>query len=142
MKLLFTRSQLPLSKLIRWGLNEPVSHVAILLDEKLVFQSNLLGVSIEGIYRLQKACEIVYVVDIPMKFCAEEDLYQLLLQQYDGKPYDFKAFAYFAWRTVLYKLFKKPYPNKNIWQDPNSFLCDGLLTSLSHVDVPIWLSKL
>lgn len=141
MKILFTKSSLPLSKLIRWGFNEPTSHVAIMFDNKLVFQSNLLGVGLEGIYRFQAAAEIVFTIDVPMNLKSEEQIYQNLLSQYDGKSYDFKAFAYFGYRVILKKLFGKPMPDKNSWQRPDAFLCDGLLAALQDPCLPAWLQK-
>jgi hypothetical protein len=142
MKLIFTRSGLPLSKVIRWGLKEPVSHVAIVFDDKLVFQSNLLGVGIEGIYRFKAAAEFVYTIDIPLSAVVEEDIYMNLLKKYDGKPYDFKAFLYFSYRAVLKQLFNTPFPAKNEWGDPNAFLCDGLLAALLDTQcIPAWLRE-
>lgn len=140
MKIIFTRSPLPLSKVIRWGLKEPVSHVAIVFDDKLVFQSNLLGVGLEGIYRLTKSAEIVYTIDVPLDAKAEEAVYQNLLEHYDGQPYDYGAFLYFSWRAALHRFFGTPFPAKNIWGSKSDFLCDGLLAALLDTpETPEWL---
>ncbi len=142
MKIAFTRSGLPLSKVIRWGLKEPVSHVCIIFDDKLVFQSNLLGVGLEGIYRLQSAAEIIYTIDVPLVPEVEEAIYNNLLQHYDGKPYDYGAFAYFTYRASLHRAFGMPFPPKNIWNKPDDFLCDGLLKALLDTpDLPSWLKE-
>lgn len=137
MKLVFTKSSSVLSRLIRWGLAEPVSHVAIIFDDKLIFQSNLLGVHLDGIYKFQKTNTIVYSLDIKLSKQAEELIYEKLLVQYDGVYYDFGALFYFFYQALLHKYFGTPWPDKNAWQKPENFLCDGLLTTLDR-DMPPW----
>ena len=139
MKLIFTKSGAPLSRFIRWGLNEPVSHVGILFDNKLVFHSNLLGVHPEGIYSFKSHSELVLELELNLTLDQEEAIYQALLVKYDGNPYDYSAFAYFVWRAFLYKTMNTPIPNTNAWQKPTWYICDGLLECLNIPESPEWL---
>src|SRR6266404_761401 len=106
MTLIWTISSFPLSKFIRWGLDEPVSHFAIMFDNKLIFQSNLLGVHPEGIYQFQKSGSILFRIDLKLSLVQEEAVYQNLLKHYEGQAYDYPGFFYFIYRAVLHKLFK------------------------------------
>lgn len=139
MKIIFTTSNKALSKLIRWTFSEPVSHCGVLFDNKLVFHSALFGIDVQGIYAFERSNRIVNVVEIPLDLNLEETIYQRLLEHYEGKSYDFRAFAYFAWRCFLFRLFGIDFPPKNAWQRPEDFLCDGLLAALDTPEAPAWL---
>lgn len=139
MRLIFTTSDRILSKLIRWTFQEDVSHCGILFDKKLVFHSSLFGVEIQGIYAFQKISRIVHYVDVPLSLEAEEGIYQRLLEHYEGQSYDYRAFGYFAWRAFLYRIFGRPFPERNAWQRPQDFLCDGFLAALDCPESPDWL---
>jgi len=141
MRLVFTTSDRILSKLIRWTFQEDVSHCGILFDEKLVFHSSLFGVEIQGIYAFQKISRIMHIIDIPLPLNAEEAIYQRLLEKYEGESYDYRAFAYFVWCAFLYRIFGWPFPDKNVWQRPEDFLCDGFLAVLDCPESPDWLRK-
>lgn len=134
MKLLWTKSSLPLSKLIRWGLKEPTSHFVIVFDDKLAFHSNLSGTHIEWYNTFQKHCEIVYEINYPLPLDKEEEVYQNILNSYNEKSYDYPGFLYFIWRGILFRFFNKPFPTKNPWGKEDSYLCTELATTL-----PEWL---
>jgi hypothetical protein len=129
-KLIWTKSSSPLSILIRWALNEPCSHVAIVFDNKIVFHSNLLGLHIEWFNTFKKKIDIVLEKDFPMPLAEEEALYQSIINKEDGKSYDFKAFFYFTWRALLRKFFKVPLPEKNEWDNP---ACDICIESIRYL---------
>lgn len=124
MKLLWVKGNLPLSKLIMWGLDEPVSHFAICFDDTIVFHSDLTGMHISWKATFDKTHATVYSVDIELPLEQEEAIYKSIITQYDGSGYDYGAFAYFCWRAALYKFFKKPLPNTNPWGSTHRFLCD------------------
>lgn len=135
MTLIWTKSDLPLSKFIRWGLREPVSHFAIVFDEDedgrgIVFQSNLLGTQINWYNTFKKHVEIVYKLQYDLPLEEEEKIFQGILDQYDGKPYDWRAFLYFIWRGLLFRILKIPFPSANLWEQPGAFLCSGLVQCL------------
>lgn len=137
MKIIWTKSTKPLSLLIRWVFNEPVSHVAFVFDHKLVIHSNLLGVNLQWFNTFKKHCEIVYCKEYDLTLEQEEEIYQGLLDTYDGASYDWGAFIFLAYRGLLWRLFNIPIPNKNPWAHKGMFLCDELVTVL-----PPWLVEL
>lgn len=133
MKLIFTRSTAPLSKLIRWAFNEPVSHFAVVFDNKFVIHSNLYGVNLAWLNDFTKKSTIVYSIDMPLSLEKEEEVYRSLLDNFCGEHYDYKAFLYFAYRALLFKLFKTPLPRTNPF-NTRGFLCTEMYGVL-----PKWL---
>jgi hypothetical protein len=131
MKILFTRNSLPLSRLIRWVLKEPVSHLAIVFDDHLVFHSNLMGVHLEWFNSFKKHHEIVYEVTLfGMTLEQEERTYRAIVDQFDGAPYDFKGLLYFGVRGFLWRLFGTPFPAHNPWGSRRAFLCTEVIGTL------------
>ena len=139
MRLYFTKSQKPLSRLIRWGLNEPCSHFAIGFSDRLLFQSNLLGTGIEWLPRFLNEQTVVYEIVIPMDEDVQDRIYDRIMPIWDGWPYDWKAFLFLGWRAALKKFFGRPFPAKNPWQDKKAYLCVGLVRALDTDEVPDWL---
>lgn len=130
MKLIWVEGSAPLSKLIMWGLDEPVSHFAIALDDKIVFHSDLTGLHIVWKNTFDKTRKTIFEYDLTLPLEQEEAIYQNILNQYDGSSYDFGAFIYFGWRALLRKVFKKEMPQKNPWGNKNHFLCDEIIQLL------------
>lgn len=124
MKLLWVKGFMPLSKLIMWGLNEPVSHFAICFDDKIVFHSDLTGMHISWKASFDKTHETIYSITLDLPLEQEEAIYQSVITEYDGAGYDYGAFAYFCWRAALYKFFNTPLPDTNPWGSATRFLCD------------------
>lgn len=135
MKLIWVKGTTSFSKFIMWGLKEPVSHFAIVFDDKLVFHSDLLGVRVAWYPTFLKTHEIVFQKDFPAATLeTEEDTYQKIITAFDGSGYDYKALLYFAWRGVLWRFFKRPFPDSNPWGSDKSFLC----TEMAKV-LPDWI---
>ena len=130
MKLIWVEGSAPLSKLIMWGLDEPVSHFAIALDDKIVFHSDLTGLHIVWKNTFDKTRKTIFEYDLALPLEQEEAIYQSILNQYDGSSYDFGAFIYFGWRALLRKAFKKEMPQNNPWGNKNHFLCDEIIQLL------------
>lgn len=126
MKLIWTKSSLPLSVAIRGLMQEPVSHFGIVFDNGIVFHSNLLGTHIEWYGSFIKHCEVVYQLDYPMSLEDEEAVYRKILNTYDEIGYDFGALLYFAYRAITHRLFNIPLPSKNEWASGSKFLCTEL----------------
>jgi hypothetical protein len=126
MKMIFTRSSLPLSKLIRWGLKEPVSHFAMVFFNSFVVHSNLAGVQLNWYSTFKKHCEVIYEIERTLSRAEEINLLKSILNSFDGASYDYSAFFYFIWRAILWRLFKTPFPATNKWGKKNAFLCTGL----------------
>lgn len=124
MLLIWTKSSMPLSKAIRWLAGEPVSHFGVVFDKSLVFHSNLYGAHLEWFDTFKKHCEIVYSMDIKgMTLEQEEAVYRSIVSRFDGYKYDFRAFFYFGWRLLMRKIFRKPLPAKNRWDNEKHLLC-------------------
>lgn len=137
MKLIWTRSSLPLSVLIRTGLRTPVSHFGIVFDNGIVFHSNLLGTHIEWYGTFVKHCEVVFEIEYAMTLEQEEAVYRSILNTYDDHGYDFGAFAYFAWRAILYRTLGLPFPPRNAWESGDKFLCTELARTLPDYIIPL-----
>lgn len=146
MTLVWTKSTSPLSVLIRWVFKEPTSHFGIVFDNGIIFHSNLLGTHVEWYKTFTKKNSIVFKKEFNMCLNEEEKIFQSLLNTYDDKTYDFKAFLYFSYRALLFKLFNIAIPLKNKWNNKDNFLCtelagvlpDNLLNnSIKNIDLSI-----
>jgi hypothetical protein len=135
MKIVFTRNNLPFSRFLRWGLKEPVSHMAIVFDDKLVFHSNFKGVHIEWFETFKKSNEIVFEICIDMNLDQEEKLYQRIITAYDGKSYDYMGLLYLVYKMVMNKGFKTPLPTDNKWASNNNYFCIELLSLFEQITI-------
>ena len=127
MRLIFTKSSLPLSVLIRWFLNSDCSHFAIVFNSEgggLMFESNLLGTHPKFYKTASKHFTVVHDIELKISPDAENHIWDVIVDQFDGARYNFKGFAYFCWRAFLLKAFKKPLPKINPWSMPGSYLCE------------------
>jgi hypothetical protein len=136
MKLVWTSGGSAFSRLIQWGLDEPVSHFAIVFDDRILFQSNLLGTGVAWYPTFLKKHRVVFEINIEMPLLAEEAVYQSIITKYDDRGYDYGAFGYFMWRAFLKKFFGRPIPSHNPWQSPNAYLCIELVGALPVGLVP------
>lgn len=135
MKIVWVKGSAILSKAIMWSLDEPVSHLAIVFDNKIVFHSALNGVHISWYKSFEKTHEVIHELDFSgSTLDIQEGVYQDIITAYDGKSYDYLGFLYFAWRALLLKFFNKPLPLKNPYSKPGSFLC----TEIAGV-LPDWI---
>ncbi len=126
---------MPLSKLIRWGLNEPVSHMAIVFDEKLVFHSNFKGIHIEWFETFKRDNEIVLEIDIKTDLYNEEKTYQSIITAYDGKGYDYLGLVYLIYKGFMHKLFNKSLPTDNKWASNNKYFCIEIIKLFEQIDI-------
>lgn len=126
MKILFTRGSSIFSHYIRKGTGEPVSHVAFSFDDKFVIHSNLLGVHLQWHKSFLSSCQVVAYAQYDFCLPDEEEIFQGILDAYDGSAYDFGALLYFSKRMLEYRLFDRPLPPKNKWGSDRAFLCTGV----------------
>lgn len=136
MKLIWTKNNLPLSVLIRWGLKEPVSHFAIVFDDKIAFHSNLAGCNVEWFSEFKKHSEVFLEIDKYLPIEIEEKVYQSIIDKNVEKTYDFGAFLYFLWRGILFRFFGKQIPKLNKWSNNNQLICTGLASELPKEHFP------
>jgi hypothetical protein len=136
MRILFTRSNSLLSRLIRKVTGEPVSHCALECSG-WVIHSNLRGLHVELPQTFLRKSEIVYSVEIPY----DMGLVMHALSKYEGKGYDIGALLYLGLRSLLPFL-----PKKNLWQSTGLFLCTEWVTQVlsgreDHMITPYGLYK-
>lgn len=125
-----------------WGLDEPISHFAVVFDNSIVFHSDLTGLHIQWFKTFLKTHEVVYELDYSPGLEQEEAIYQGVLNAYDGRGYDYGAFVYFAWRALLKKLFNKPMPEKNPLGHKDRYLCDEVVQLLPDEICPPALKQM
>jgi hypothetical protein len=137
MTLVWTKNSLPLSWLIRRATGEPVSHFAVVFDEKFVIESSLSsGVRLGWIKSFLRRQTVVYRVEINANLFQEEEVYRSILDSFDGDPYDWRGILYFAWRIFLLATIGSPLPAKNAWGREGAFLCSEIACVLPEWVVP------
>ena len=137
---LFSTSNLIGSKIIRWGtkhlepeIKNTPSHVAILVNEKWVFESTLESgvkrISYDkwkeknkevGKYKCQTKRELSEVIDY--------------FRSVNGKKYDYFALIYFSIYVGLNKFFGIKIPKKNKWNRKNSYFCSEVMGEMLGLD--------
>jgi hypothetical protein len=152
MRLLGTKSDAILSKLIRWASGDDCSHFAIHFEHLgMVLHSNLVGIhfDFETVFFAQNGLTVVH--DVRREFTLDQEL--LALHEFEqrledrltdkggggtsGSGYDFRAFAYQAWRLFLNRVFKKPIPFNNPWGTRDRFLCTELYDMMPDWVYPV-----
>lgn len=141
MKLIWTKSHLPLSLVIRGVTGEDCSHFAFVFESQasgLVFQSNLLGTGPEFLNVLSSSSgfEIVHQLDLPMTAAEEDEAWDLIVQSYDNLGYNFLGAIYLGWRKLLNRMFKIAIPDKNPWNQPGTIFCDQVYAILNGLNDP------
>lgn len=132
MKIIFTKNKKLGSKFIRWGLEEPVSHVAILFDNGFILHSHINGVEPVWGKTFLESNEVVFSLSYRKQKSLNREMKLMgeLLNKYDKAEYDLGSLAYFVWRGFLRKFFNKPLPEENKWNNKKAFLCSGWATVL------------
>jgi hypothetical protein len=118
MRILFTRSNKPGSKLIRSITEEPVSHCA-LLDGLYVIHSNFEGVNIVSYEQFKQDNKVIYSIIVPNSWAKMKRL----MARFSDAGYDYGAFFYLGLSLVLRKWFKLPLPKANLWNSTGMFIC-------------------
>jgi len=135
MKFLFTKSNLPGSRLIRWGLNTDVSHFAILFmedlgDNAIVIESRL-GQGVRPIWLKDFLAHNDVVTAVAHDTDQEKYLYGKILDKVGGQPYDWKAVTFLSVAVIMKKLFKRPLPKKNLWGAKDMQYCSEVLNAMT-----------
>ena len=141
MEFIWTKSSAFGSKVIRWGLDEPVSHFAIRCN-KFIIESDFDGFSIESIYKFENSKRKIELTLKPKDISKEmEDIILTkLIELFRDQEYDFGAYGYFAYRAFLRKFFRIPLPKKNLWADNQKPLCTGVAEAIQIIK-PEWFSE-
>jgi hypothetical protein len=135
---LFSRQDKIGSRLISWAsskllnIDPTPSHIAILLNDKYVFESTLdKGVHISR-YEDWKSynIELYQLTDTkPYEMYQIKVIYKPML----GKKYDYMGILYFAYRFLLMLVFNIKIPNINRWQRQNSYFCCEAVGKLAEI---------
>lgn len=126
MKILFVCSDKIGSKIIRWGLGEPVSHVAVeFSSEHLIYHSYGSGINVIEPYEFYEHNHVV--ASISLNIASDKEIHSNFIASIPPiQKYDYLGLLYFAWRGFLKKFFKIPLPRLNAWQERENFLCTEL----------------
>ena len=113
------------SHLIRNILDEPISHIAFMFDEKLLIHSSTRGVRVLWAKDFIRHNTIYFEKKYNLMVEQEEYVYQELIKV-EGSQYDYEAFSYFAYCALKRKYFHQPLPKTNPFGKQNKFLCTEL----------------
>jgi hypothetical protein len=138
MRLIWTKNSTAMSKLIRWALDEPCSHFAVVFDDRFAVHSNLLGMQLNWYksFLAMGHTEVVYEIDPKISPEAEAKVFTTVMDGFDRSGYDFGAFAFFCYAALRKKLLGTPIPTRNPWGRPKSFLCTEAYELLGDVGLP------
>lgn len=142
---IWTTTSQPISKLIRWGMAEPVSHFATVKfntnGSGVVLHQAFSGFDIDWFPTWRRNNNIVFALTPAIPLTKKEwvDIRIPLMENYAGSDYDYSAIYYFAYRALLRKFFKIPLPAENLWEDNKEPLCTGIATLLHQIH-PEWFS--
>lgn len=130
-KLLWTKSKLPLGPLITWGLDEPVSHFAVEFFGKIVIHSNFYGVHPTLSPDFYKWSKVVYQKEYATGDDYAARLFVSILNNYWGKKYDWKWFWGLVRHALVYKLTGRPIPDEIKTRSRDKYLCTEVVEFLT-----------
>jgi hypothetical protein len=136
MKLIWSKSKLPLSVIIRAVTGEDCSHFAFVFETRgagIMFESNLIGTHPSFFKNSLKSHTIVHEIEIPLDMNTEDLIWDACVENFDGKPYDFLGIVYLGWRKLLLRFLGKPLPEKNKWSREGALFCDELYSILNII---------
>ena len=132
---LWTKSSLPFSKLIRWGLKEDCSHFSIMFFEQygqksIVIESRLEGVQEIRLSNFLAQHTVVHALQAPLTEIEEQVLYLYFLRKIKGKKYDSWAMAYWIYAGIMYRFFGQRLPHKNAWGENELVYCVEIMQEM------------
>jgi len=130
MKLLYTKCDTIISRLVRWALDEPISHVAAVTACGIVFHSELTGVKITSLSAYIRDNEVVYSQRIALT--DEPRVIHDLVEEIAHRRYDISAMLYLGFRAILRKLCGLPLGNKNRLNKSHRFICTEIIKYIDN----------
>ena len=128
------------SKIISWGssfdtsLKEIPSHVAVLINNKLVVESTFSsGVRIIPYKNWKDINQELYKIPCVQPIRNSGEIVAEIARMW-GRPYDWKGIIYFAYAMLKLILFKTPLSKKNTWQRPGHYFCTELVGRIANVE--------
>lgn len=138
MILLWTKGNTFLSKAIRAITGQDCSHFSFVFQSKnrngLMFESNLLGTHPAFLHTFLKSHEIVHSIEVSLSIEEEDKIWDIIIDKYDGKPYDFMGALYLGYRCLLKRYFNRPMPLKNRLAKNDSYFCNEVYDVLNHIE--------
>lgn len=126
-QILFTHNPHILSRIIRFITHEPVSHVALRVDDYII-HSSVWGPEIRTYEYFMNHNVIVYSLPIPNTHKQQLPLH--IMSQVDARGYDWGALIYLGLRYAMLRAFKIKLPKANLWEASNMFICTELVSNL------------
>lgn len=125
--ILFTTSEKPLARLIRWATGEDCSHTAINWDG-CIFQANARGVNTMHIDEFLKENIVIHTVVLP-DHPDELDRIGNLATRLNNSPYDIGALLFCGFVLFCRKALNlKSWPKMNFWQSSGMYMCTEFVT--------------
>lgn len=126
------------SKLISWGTKElntnqspTPSHVALLVNNKWVFESTLTsGVRIISYKKWNEINTLI--AQIPYTVPVSYADIKVQFKELKDKDYDYLGIIYFAYRILLHKMFHIPIPISNLLNSKNRYFCTEVIGRLTQ----------
>ena len=126
-ELLFTTTDKPISRMIRYMTREPVSHVAIRIAN-LVIHSSVTGPELRTYQYFAYHYKIVHKVTISNRW-TPYDITDLFTK-YDRKLYDYWALAYLGLRYAALRFIGLKLPKANLWAVSGMYTCTEFVTKI------------
>lgn len=144
MRFYFTKNNLIGSKAIRWGLDEDCSHFAFGSDNPYTILESRLetGFGKSNYESFHNRNSVVHCLEVHATPDQGRALYDRIVSNCAGKAYDQNGVLWWTWVAFTRKVFGRPKPTVNQWQDKHKFYCveiligvEDLLKEMLGVDV-------
>lgn len=127
MQIIFTTSEKPMARLIRWATGECCSHVAIQHGDQ-VYHSNFFGVNRVSIEEFLKENTVMHMVEIENSYPNTQKLYEMYHNE-DDKYYDIGALLFVGMMILIRKTTGlQIIPKQNLWQSTGMYMCTEFVT--------------
>lgn len=127
MKIMLTTTDKLTSRLIRWGLKEPGSHIAIQWSSEFVVHCSFFGCKPEWSSKFLGTSRIIKSVEILLTDRELEETRARLSKYYYDDAYDYGGFFYYVISVLAHRFLKVKLPKQNKWQDPEKSLCTNVI---------------
>lgn len=137
---LFSKNKKIGSKIISWGtgflqpqIKKVPSHVAVLVNNKWVFESTLET----GVRRISYAKWLEINEEVEKVECTTMRTLEEVINYFRSirdKKYDYQGVMYFSWRVMLFIALKLKMPTKNRFNRKNSYFCSEVIGKMTGID--------
>jgi hypothetical protein len=128
LNILFVNSEKIGSKIIQYGTDEKMSHVAVLFDDfPFVYHSYGSKIHETSIHDFYDKYNLIDFVKIANNASDEKKVRILFSKSVWYEAYDKKAFLYFAWDLFKVKFFGSKQSNHNPMNSSDDFICTEIL---------------